>query len=388
MADTLSAGGNGVDGQLTILAADGQPMVHVQAPTTNPLRKDAELALGGSGRNGVLRIRRAKDARQTTIGDSGMSLYGHLSMHTSDNRNPLNMGPSGNDTFRVLLGDTGVAPHVQLSNGNNGPGPLIELDGKANALRFGNPGSSTTSTVEIIGQQGVARFGGENVSGSVVIQDGDAKPRVTLRASDASVRVGGSGANGTVSVMGSDGQPLLELLGRSNECVLGLGQANRPARISLYGADRREAIKLDAASGDIMLANADCAEMFDVEADAVPGSVMVLTADGVLAPSEKPYDMRVAGVVSGAGAFQPGLILDRRETGRTRAPIALMGKVYCLVDATDQPVEVGDLLTTGETPGHAMRLVERERALGAVLGKALAPLHRGHGLIPILVTLQ
>jgi len=51
-------------------------------------------------------------------------------------------------------------------------------------------------------------------------------------------------------------------------------------------------------------------------------------------------------------------------------------------------VEVGDLLTTSATPGHAMKATDNARAFGAVLGKALAPLPSGKGLVPILVTLQ
>jgi hypothetical protein len=90
-------------------------------------------------------------------------------------------------------------------------------------------------------------------------------------------------------------------------------------------------------------------------------------------------------VVSGAGSYRPGLVLDRRDTGVSRAPVALMGKVYCWVDATGESVGVGDLLTTGETPGHAMKVADGSRAFGAVIGKALAPLHSGRQLVPILV---
>ena len=92
--------------------------------------------------------------------------------------------------------------------------------------------------------------------------------------------------------------------------------------------------------------------------------------------------------MSGAGSFRPGLILDRRDTGAERVPIALVGKVYCRVDATDSPVRVGDLLTTAQRAGHAMRIIDQARAFGAVLGKALAPLASGCDLVPILVALQ
>jgi len=65
-----------------------------------------------------------------------------------------------------------------------------------------------------------------------------------------------------------------------------------------------------------------------------------------------------------------------------------MGKVFCKVDAEFGLIAVGDLLTTSPTPGCAMRVDDPAKAHGAVLGKALRPLARGRGVIPILVTLQ
>jgi hypothetical protein len=95
----------------------------------------------------------------------------------------------------------------------------------------------------------------------------------------------------------------------------------------------------------------------------------------------------VAGVCSGAGAFRPGLVLGRRQSPN-RLPIALVGKVYCKVDADQAAIEVGDLLTTSPTAGHAMKATNPSRAFGAVIGKAMEPLASGLGLIPILVALQ
>ena len=69
-------------------------------------------------------------------------------------------------------------------------------------------------------------------------------------------------------------------------------------------------------------------------------------------------------------------------------PVALVGKVYCKVDARYSPVEVGDLLTTSPTPGHAMKADDPMKAFGAVIGKALDSLKAGQTLIPILVALQ
>jgi hypothetical protein len=111
-----------------------------------------------------------------------------------------------------------------------------------------------------------------------------------------------------------------------------------------------------AVGGDIQMTGADCAEQFDVtEAAADPGTVMVVGESEKLAPCDRSYDTRVAGVVSGAEEYRPALILDRRETGSPRRPIALVGKVYCKVDAEYGAIAAGDLLTTSPTPGHAMK---------------------------------
>lgn len=143
-------------------------------------------------------------------------------------------------------------------------------------------------------------------------------------------------------------------------------------------------------TGDITLPNADCAEDFDVAAAVLvePGTVMVLGEDGILHQSQRAYDKGVAGVVSGAGEYKPGIVLDKQHSQQNRQPIALLGKVHCKVDANHGPIEVGDLLTTSDTPGHAMKATDPLQGFGTIIGKALRSLDRGQGLIPILVALQ
>jgi hypothetical protein len=81
-------------------------------------------------------------------------------------------------------------------------------------------------------------------------------------------------------------------------------------------------------------------------------------------------------------------VLDRVSSAAHRAAIALIGKVCCNVDASYAPIEVGDLLTTSPTMGHAMKANDHTKSSGTILGKALRPLREGQGLIPILVALQ
>lgn len=145
-----------------------------------------------------------------------------------------------------------------------------------------------------------------------------------------------------------------------------------------------------AVTGDVLLTGADCAEEFDLRGAQLidVGTVMVIDEGGTLRESSDPYDRKVAGVVSGGGEFKHGLILDKRLSHEPRVPLALMGKVYCKVDAQYSPIHVGDLLTTSPTPGHAMKAADPSKSFGSVIGKALKGLDSGQGLIPILVTLQ
>lgn len=143
------------------------------------------------------------------------------------------------------------------------------------------------------------------------------------------------------------------------------------------------------ATDDIVLSGADCAEDFPVaEGTPEPGTVMVIQSEGRLCECREAYDSKVAGVISGAGDTRPGIVLGRPTSDVNRAPLAMIGKVYCKVDATSVAVAVGDLLTTSSTPGHAMKASDRSRALGSIIGKALRPLPSGRGLVPILVAMQ
>jgi hypothetical protein len=100
----------------------------------------------------------------------------------------------------------------------------------------------------------------------------------------------------------------------------------------------------------------------------------------VLTTGESP------GVISGAGAAQPGFLLG--EETKSTVPIALAGTVYCKMTAEVTPVSVGDLVVSSPTPGHAMAASDPLRAFGAVVGKALGTLEEGRDLVPILVSLQ
>lgn len=138
---------------------------------------------------------------------------------------------------------------------------------------------------------------------------------------------------------------------------------------------------------------ADFAETFDiVESETLlPGTVVSINPDnsGQLRVSDEAYDKTVAGIISGAGGIQPGMLMGQDGTiANGKHPVALTGRVYCLVDATHGEIKPGDLLTTSSTPGHAMKVTNHEAGRGAIIGKAMTSLKDGKGLVLVLVSLQ
>jgi hypothetical protein len=139
----------------------------------------------------------------------------------------------------------------------------------------------------------------------------------------------------------------------------------------------------------------DLSEMFEVSAANLesvrPGMVTCIDPEdpGKLQVSTEAYARTVAGIISGAGDLRPGMTMGQDGSiADGKHPVALTGRVYCYVDATKNPVVPGDLLTTSDTPGHAMKATDYARAQGAIIGKAMTGLKEGKGLVLVLVSLQ
>jgi hypothetical protein len=258
----------------------------------------------------------------------------------------------------------------------------IQAEGGANGL-FAN-GKSWCGVVGL-SQSTTGGFGvyGENTAGGTGVVGKSKGWHAVAGFSDSTT--GGFGIYGEAVGTGVAGisKTWMGVYGETQSTTGGAGVCGKGKLAGLFQGDV-------VVTGDIQLTNADCAEHFDIGAGVTvePGTVMVVGEDGALFPSQHAYDKRVAGVVSGAGNYKPGIVLDKQESGNTRKPIALLGKVYCKVDSQYGAIEVGDLLTTSSTTGHAMKAADPHKAFGTVIGKALRPLAEGQGLIPILIALQ
>lgn len=290
---------------------------------------------------------------------------------------------------------------VQVLNVSNKPtialqanGALIQAGGNGTAgqLKILNSGG-TVPMLEFNAGTGSLGLGADGNDGEIFVYAGTNPKTLTVHVDGNTGQLSffppGNFSGGVISMRnGNNFKEIVRIdsvVGPSSDFI------NYPGgRITVRDSFGNNRIILNGPEGKIITQGADCAEDFDVAqpAGVDPGTVVVLDDDGRVEASRKPYDRRVAGVVSGAGEYEPSLVLDRQEGRPDRLPVALMGKVYCKVDARYAAIEVGDLLTTSETLGHAMRAGDPARAFGAVIGKALRSLSAGQGMIPVLVALQ
>jgi hypothetical protein len=305
---------------------------------------------------------------------------------------------------KAVEGGRGV---VGLSGGSGGMGVSGETASDddrgigvygASPVGRGVVGVSTRHTgVEGATTSGIAVFGGVTKD----VHDEPGEGRGVVGVSYAATGVEGNSTRGAGIWGASEGGEGVHgetrALDRSAVAAIQLDRGSTAAAI--YGEHKGDGPAAFfkgnvVVTGELEFTGADCAEQFDVAmphpaANALePGTVMIIESESAVRPSTHAYDTRVAGVVSGAGTHRPGIMLDKQESADGRPAIALLGKVFCKVDADYAAIGVGDLLTTSPTVGHAMKATDTRRAFGCVVGKALRPLAHGQDLVPILIALQ
>jgi len=109
---------------------------------------------------------------------------------------------------------------------------------------------------------------------------------------------------------------------------------------------------------------ADLAENYEADAEYEPGTVVVFGGTNEITISNKNHDTAVAGIIS----TNPSYLMNAGQTGKWVLPVALTGRVPCLVQG---PVTKGTVLVTGDTPGTAMAIKTSKFVPGCVIGKSL-----------------
>jgi hypothetical protein len=364
---------------------------------------NGNVRAGGSGQDGSISVRSAVDFEAVLItgatnGAAGLYLSdkaGNAVIELLDlGRINVRQVIDGENRYLLQL-DTGATASVTV--GAEDASGIVTVRNAANADVIALDGAEgdivvhDESGVEVLrfdGSLAALSVGGEGKDGDIIVYDDTGLIAVQVDGNKAALFLGAEGKEGDVFVRDADGRTVLHLDG--DKAALRVGTSGNEGDVMVYDADGDLRIHLDGASGEVKLLGADCAEDFEVRDAATiePGTVLVIDEAGGLRRSRTAYDRRVAGVVSGAGGLRPGIVLDKQQEGSDRRPVALVGKVFCKVDAAGGAIAIGDLLTTSDTPGHAMRVGDPSRAFGAVIGKALAPLGAGRGMVPILVALQ
>jgi hypothetical protein len=174
-----------------------------------------------------------------------------------------------------------------------------------------------------------------------------------------------------------------EVMRLTNTGRVGIGTTNPAQRLHVVGTARVDVLQI--AGG------ADLSENFVVNDKPEPGTVVEIDPSkaGELRVATGAYNRRVAGIVSGAGGISTGMLMGQEGSiADGDHPIALTGRVYCKCDSTNGAIQPGDLLTTSDIPGHAMKVLDHDQAQGAIIGKAMTSLESGTGLVLVLVSLQ
>jgi hypothetical protein len=322
-----------------------------------------------------------------TAGNDG-ALEPQLELDSSEGANRVNLraGRAGG-TLR-LYGGEGTLGAVLYGNEGSGVGALSLRDsgGSPRMRLYGGP-HGRLGLYNNAGDSRLRLYGGEN-SGNLWLYNNDGQLNVGLWSWEDQ--------EGVVTVRNRFGNETIYLWGRNS-------QNNHGGQIGLKKNDGTQTITLNAdhnGEGRIttqvlqITGGSDLSEQFDINAaNHTLEAGMVVSIDpenpGQLRLSTQAYDPTVAGIVSGAGGIQPGMLMGQAGTKADgKHPVALTGRVYCHVDASYGPIRPGDLITTSDTPGHGMKVSDHDIARGAIIGKAMTRLDSGRGLVLVLISLQ
>jgi hypothetical protein len=390
--------GSWIEGLYFVNNSSGMgPWSHAGIWTDGVSGFNGELVFGvdGDDRNNLTGIREAMRINR----------FGNVGIGTSSPNGKLHIRDTA--TAVVNIGGNGTADKAQLglfedSDTGQETGIRLEYDGSYDELNFveysvglkgnelltiqrnGNVGIGTTSpdkTLEISGILRVARET-DNAHGadfSFVVDE-------PVTGHDGLIIDSDTGGGWSDIHLRTTGTTKLFVESGGN---VGIGTTSPPEKLTVRGnlliqSESTGASVLELGEG------LDYAEGFDVSdrANIEAGTVLIIDSDnpGKLTVSRSAYDSKVAGIVAGANEIGSGV---RLGVGQFDYDVALAGRVYCNVDATEETVQAGDQLTTSVTPGYAMKAKDYDRARGAVLGKAMESLEKGQkGQILVLVTLQ
>jgi hypothetical protein len=415
--------GNVLDGVIT-----GQKLAPLAITTTHisdgaitaPKLGPASITSGNVANNAITAAKIASGQVVKSLNGlrDDVSLAAGANVTLTPNGNTLTIASSGGGNGLTLpFSGSGSSADGLFQVNNSGSGAasdgMVGMTGSSASQVSGVRGVATSASGVVVGVYGRAT---ESPAGTGIVGYGGAtggyftstRPGGRAGVFDGDVSVNGKASigaldvgmvTGNLSLAGATSEAALGILSLSGwapeglqpptrfivrrEGTVGIGTANPQATLDVRGTTQTRVLTITGG--------ADIAEPFPLKEEEIEkGSVVIIDDQhpGRLKRSTQAYDTRVAGIVSGANGINPGIALKQEGALDQGENVALTGRVYVQADASFGVIKPGDLLTTSDTPGHAMKVTDLGRAQGAILGKAMTALVEGKGMVLVLVTLQ
>ncbi|MDX2197720.1 MAG: hypothetical protein SF069_01970 [Phycisphaerae bacterium] len=412
---------NGAQSRLLTFGTNGDEYTRLGGTTSGNLQlrgggvsNPLTVNLLGAGTGGQLDLYRttgqlgARMSGGTSTTGGAVIVFNEASQQTID----LN-GDESSGGGSITLRD-GASDRLMLDADTN---RMQFFAGAIESLRISGNGGDNASVIDMRNSAEITTIeldADESDKGIIRVRSATGGGGVTLDGGETSgaggqMLVYNTAGDNTVEIDGDNGSgnSFLSLRRAGGATAIGMSssEGGNGADISLYNAAGQLAIQIDTnfnngANSRIIVdelqiaGGSDLSEQFDIaSASSEPQPGMVVCIDpanpGKLIVSSKANDRTVAGIISGAGGVKPGMYMGQAGTAADgKSPVALTGRVYCFVDASNGAIQPGDLLTTSATPGHAMKVSDHSAAQGAIIGKAMSSLESGQGLVLVLVNLQ
>ncbi len=347
----------------------------------------------------------------TVIADaSGIDGGGNITLYNTSGELTVRIDGDNSDNGFISLSDTNETTTIQIDSNDGNSGRITLGDRNQSTIILDGSGQDGGGAGLFYNSNGTltARIDGDNTDdGAIFLSNNAATETIAMNSDDGAgsqlimrdnsavntVIVDGSGIDGggNITLYNSQGDLRVRIDGDNTDAgLIALTNAAGVQTIVLdsdFGGDGRVITQELQITG-----GSDLSEQFEIgkSGDAIePGMVVCIDPDksGALVLSSKAYDRTVAGIVSGAGGVNPGMLMGQKGSiADGRYPVALTGRVYCKVDTRGGDIQHGDLLTTSDLSGHCMKVTDYAKAQGSIIGKAMS--RPENGMVLVLVSLQ
>jgi hypothetical protein len=374
---------NGTGNGLVVNSSSTSPMSAIRATATGISNAGFfEITNAASGADCMHLVTNGNGSTlsaQTT----GAGGAGGFSINNAANvSNAITTATNGNGAA-ILAQGTGLGSvgFFQLINAGSGQSAVLaQSNGAGSALDSTNTGTGPAGSFSISNAASAASGLSAQTNGTGFA----AFITSTSTTNGAALLLNSNNTNGSATVM-------------QVVCAAGAGNLAVFQKTGLGNVIRFDSTGKGFFNGGTQTGGADVAEAFAVEGNRSayePGDVLVLSTNGErrVEKSREPYSP----LVSGVHATKPGMLLTDRDIEAKMddtVPMGVVGVIPTKVCTENGTINIGDLLVTSSSPGVAMKGTDRDKMLGATIGKAMenftaSEVNSGKGKIKVLVNVK